>query len=59
MAGNAFVPLFPTIVMASGATQTRDWVWAGLTLLAGLGTMLWWEGLGNLRSHGGVALRCD
>lgn len=33
--GNAFVPLFPTIVMAEGAAQQRYWIWAGLTLLAG------------------------
>lgn len=31
--GNAFVPLFPRIVMAEGAAQQRYWIWAGLTLL--------------------------
>jgi membrane protease YdiL (CAAX protease family) len=38
--GNAFVPLFPTIVMAEGAAQPRYWLWAGLTLLAGLAAMV-------------------
>lgn len=38
--GNAFVPLFPTIVMAEGAAQPRYWIWAGLTLLAGLLAMV-------------------
>jgi hypothetical protein len=38
--GNAFVPLFPTIVMAQGAAQTRYWIWAGLTLLAGVVAMI-------------------
>jgi len=34
--GNALVPLFPTLVMAEGAGQQRYWIWAGLTLLAGV-----------------------
>jgi uncharacterized protein len=34
--GNAFVPLFPTIAMTGGAVQLRYWIWAGLTLLAGV-----------------------
>jgi len=38
--GNAFVPLFPTIVMAEGAAQQRYWIWAGLTLLAGALAMI-------------------
>ncbi|MDO8963956.1 MAG: type II CAAX endopeptidase family protein [Coriobacteriia bacterium] len=32
---NAFVPLFPTLVMATGVPQPRYWIWAGLTLVAG------------------------
>jgi len=35
-----FVPLFPTIVMAEGAAQQRYWIWAGLTLLAGVLAMI-------------------
>jgi uncharacterized protein len=38
--GNAFVPLFPTLVMAEGAAQQRYWIWAGLTLLAGVLAMI-------------------
>lgn len=38
--GNAFVPLFPTIVMAQGAGQQRYWLWAGFTLLAGVVAMI-------------------
>jgi hypothetical protein len=38
--GNAFVPLFPTLVMAGGAAQQRYWIWAGLTLLAGVVAMI-------------------
>jgi membrane protease YdiL (CAAX protease family) len=38
--GNAFVPLFPTIVMAGGAAQQRYWIWAGLTLLDGVLAMI-------------------
>ena len=38
--GNAFVPLFPTIVMAGGAAQRRYWIWAGLTLSAGVLAMI-------------------
>jgi hypothetical protein len=38
--GNAFVPLFPTIVMVDGAAQQRYWIWAGLTLLVGVVAMV-------------------
>lgn len=38
--GNAFVPLFPTIVMTEGKAQPRYWIWAGLTLLAGVVAMV-------------------
>lgn len=38
--GNALVPVFPTLVMINGAAQTRYWIWAGLTLLVGVTTML-------------------
>lgn len=38
--GNAFVPLFPTIVMVEGAAQQRYWIWASLTLLAGVLAMI-------------------
>jgi uncharacterized protein len=37
---NAFVPLFPTIVMVQGATQQRYWVWASLSLLVGVVAMI-------------------
>jgi membrane protease YdiL (CAAX protease family) len=37
---NAFVPLFPTLVMVSGADQTRYWIWASLTFVIGLVTMV-------------------
>lgn len=37
---NALVPLFPTIVMAEGVVQQRYWIWAGLTLLAGVVAMI-------------------
>jgi uncharacterized protein len=38
--GNAFVPLFPTIVMIKGAAQQRYWIWVGLTLLVGVLAMI-------------------
>jgi hypothetical protein len=38
--GNAFVSLFPTIVMVEGAAQQRYWIWASLTLLAGVLAMI-------------------
>jgi uncharacterized protein len=38
--GNAFVPLFPTIVMVKGAAQQRYWIWASLILLAGVLAMV-------------------
>lgn len=37
---NAFVPLFPTLVMAEGASQPRYWIWAGLTFGVGLIVMI-------------------
>jgi uncharacterized protein len=37
---NAFVPLFPTLVMVEGAAQPRYWIWVTLTFLIGLVTML-------------------
>ena len=37
---NAFVPLFPTLVMVEGAAQPRYWIWATLTFMIGLATML-------------------
>ncbi len=37
---NAFVPLFPVIVMAEGAVQQRFWIYAGLSLLAGVVAMI-------------------
>ena len=36
---NAFIPLFPTVVMASGAAQPRFWLWVSLTFLIGVATM--------------------
>ena len=36
---NAFVPLFPTLVMVQGVDQTRYWIWASLTFVIGLVTM--------------------
>lgn len=38
--GNAFVPLFPTIVMVNGAAQQRYWIHASLTLLVGVLAMI-------------------
>jgi uncharacterized protein len=37
---NAFVPLFPIVVMATGVAQPRYWIWAGLNFAIGLITML-------------------
>lgn len=37
---NAFVPLFPTFVMAKGADQPRFWIWVSLTFVIGIVTML-------------------
>lgn len=37
---NAFVPLFPTIMMVEGATQPRFWIWVCLTFVIGLVTMV-------------------
>ena len=36
---NAFIPLFPTLVMAAGVAQQRYWIWVGLTFVIGLITM--------------------
>jgi uncharacterized protein len=36
---NAFIPLFPTVVMVSGAAQPRYWIWVSLTFAIGLTTM--------------------
>lgn len=36
---NAFVPLFPTVVMVEGAAQPRYWLWVSLTFVIGLVTM--------------------
>ncbi len=36
---NAFVPLFPTVVMAEQAARPRYWIWVCLTLVIGLVTM--------------------
>jgi CAAX protease family protein len=36
---NAFVPLFPTLVMVEGAMQPRFWIWVCLTFVIGLVTM--------------------
>ena len=37
---NAFIPLFPTIVMVDGAAQPRFWIWVSLTFMIGFVTML-------------------
>jgi len=37
---NAFIPLFPTIVMVEGARQPRFWIWVSLTFIIGLVTMI-------------------
>ena len=37
---NAFIPLFPTIVMVDGAAQPRFWIWVSLTFVIGFVTML-------------------
>jgi len=36
---NAFVPLFPTVVMVAGAAQPRYWIWVSLTFVIGLITI--------------------
>ncbi len=36
---NAFIPLFPTVIMVSGASQSRYWIWVCLTFMIGLFTM--------------------
>jgi hypothetical protein len=41
---NAFVPLFPTVVLVAGAAQPRYWIWVSLTFVIGLITMA-------IRSH--------
>ena len=37
---NAFVPLFPTLVMVEGAEQPRYWIWVSLTFVIGFITMV-------------------
>lgn len=37
---NAFVPLFPTLVMVKGTEQPRFWIWVSLTFVVGLVTMV-------------------
>jgi membrane protease YdiL (CAAX protease family) len=37
---NAFIPLFPTLVMTSGTAQPRFWIWVSLTFVIGLITMI-------------------
>lgn len=37
---NAFVALFPTVVMVEGATQPRYWIWVSLTFVIGLVAMV-------------------
>jgi hypothetical protein len=37
---NAFIPLFPTLVMVKGAEQPRFWIWVNLTFIIGLVTMV-------------------
>lgn len=36
---NAFIPLFPTVLMVAGASQSRYWIWVSLTFVIGLITM--------------------
>jgi membrane protease YdiL (CAAX protease family) len=36
---NAFIPLFPTVVMVTGVSQSRYWIWVSLTFVIGLVTM--------------------
>jgi hypothetical protein len=36
---NAFIPIFPTVMMVSGASQSRYWIWVSLTFVIGLVTM--------------------
>ena len=36
---NAFIPLFPTVVMAEQAARPRYWIWVSLTFVIGLVTM--------------------
>jgi len=33
---NAFVPIFPVIIMKPGAPQVRFWIWVSLTLIIGI-----------------------
>lgn len=37
---NAFIPLFPTIIMSNGTTQSRFWIWVCLTFTIGLITII-------------------
>jgi hypothetical protein len=37
---NAFVPVFPTIIMTLGVPQIRFWIWTSLTLIIGIVIMV-------------------
>ena len=37
---NAFVPLFPVIVLSVNAVQVRYWIWVSLTLATGIAFLL-------------------
>lgn len=37
---NAFVPVFPTLIMTPGVPQIRYWIWASLTLIIGIVTIV-------------------
>ncbi len=37
---NAFIPVFPVLVMVLGAAQVRFWIWVTLTLLIGIFVMI-------------------
>ncbi|RKX77168.1 MAG: CPBP family intramembrane metalloprotease [Spirochaetes bacterium] len=37
---NAFVPVFPVLVMTLGVAQVRFWIWVSLTLLIGIVVMI-------------------
>jgi membrane protease YdiL (CAAX protease family) len=36
---NAFIPVFPTIIMTPGVLQTRFWIWTSFTLIIGIVTL--------------------
>ena len=33
---NAFIPMFPVLIMTVGAQQIRFWIWVSLTLIIGI-----------------------